>query len=155
MITAWSLFGTQRSRSSATLWRVLRLGLLLFGLLYAHAVSPEATVSHLSVGEGASVSGVHCEAATESKSLASAMSAPSGGQKSTGQRDGHGHQHAVEDCALGQPPQSPYAGVPCLSPLHSASHDNEMLRPVRARHVAARDAVAPIAHAADSAVLRI
>lgn len=155
MITAWSLFGMQRSRSSATLWRVLRLGLLLVGLLYAHAVSPEATVSHLSPGEGASMSGVHRAAATESGNLASAMSASSGDQRSTGHQDGHGHQHGVEDCALGQPPQSPDAGSPCLSPLHSASHDNQALRPVRPRQVAARDAVAPIAHAANSAVLRI
>jgi hypothetical protein len=107
------------------------------------------------VGEGVSVTGVHCEPATENENMASARSAASAGRKSTGHRDGHGHQHAVEDCALGQPPQSPDAGVPCLSPLQAASHDNEALRPVRARHAAARDAVAPIAHAADSAVLRI
>jgi len=45
--------------------------------------------------------------------------------------------------------------VPCLTVLSSESDDHGVHRSVYARHAAARDIVAPIAHAADSAVLRI
>ncbi|KUO14995.1 hypothetical protein [Streptomyces dysideae] len=139
MITAWSPSGARRSRSTAALWRVLGLGLFLFGLLYTHAVSPEATVSHLGT-DRVSVSTVHVESVAEDL---------------TDHSDGHGHQHAGEDCALGQPSQGPDMAAPCLSPLHPVSDENEPLRPVAVRHAAPRDLVAPPAHAAASAVLRV
>ncbi len=155
MITAWSPSGVQRSRSSAALWRVLGLGLFLFGLLYTHAASPEMTVSHLTSGTGVSASGVHFEPTVEHEDVASATSAQPANGQPEGHHDGHGQQHAVEDCAMGQPPQGPDVTVPCLSPL-SSENGNEVPGSVPARHATAtRDFVAPRTQAADSAVLRI
>lgn len=145
----------QRSRSSAVLLRLLGLGLILFGLLYTHAISPQATVSHVAAGEDAPVAGVHFEANPERQGVASATSALSEGEPSDGHHDGHGQRHAVGECALGQPPQGPVVAVPCLSPLSSASGEIGTPRPVYARYSEARDSLVPIAHAADSAVLRI
>ncbi|MEU5112889.1 hypothetical protein AB0G64_15445 [Streptomyces longwoodensis] len=159
MITAWSLSGVQRSRSTAALWRVLGLGLFLFGLLYTHAVSPDATVRHLASSEGVAVFDVHFEPVADHAKVASATSsvrtsgtpdAPLGDH-----HDGHGQHHAGGECALGQPPQGPDLAVPCLSALSTESVDNGVPQSVCAHHTAARAIVAPIAHAADSAVLRI
>ncbi|MEU0680173.1 MULTISPECIES: DUF6153 family protein [Streptomyces] len=155
MITAWSPSGVQRSRSSAALWHVLGLGLILFGLLYTHAASPNATVSHLASGEGVSVSGAHFEPTTEHGNVASATSAQPAGEHPEGHHDGHGQQHADEDCALGQPPQGPAVAVPCLSPLSSENGDELLPGSVFTRQAAARDFTAPITPPADSAVLRI
>lgn len=154
MITAWSPSGVQRSRSSAALWRALGLGLFLFGLLYTHAASPEATVSHLEYGAGVSVSSVHFESTAENGNVASATLPLSADEQAGGHHDGHGEQHAVHECALGQPPHGPDLAVPCLSPLRSASDSGGMPRLAYPRHSAAQGAVAPIAHS-DSAVLRI
>jgi hypothetical protein len=138
VITAWSPSGARRSRSTAALWRVLGLGLFLFGLLYTHAVSPEATVSHLAV------EGVHSE-------LVAVADAEPAGHSGGHER----HHHAGEDCTLGQPPQSPDIAVPCLSPLPSVSDSIVPLpRPLWVRHAPA-DGMAPPTHAAASAVLRI
>ncbi|WP_329341370.1 hypothetical protein OG252_35750 [Streptomyces sp. NBC_01352] len=159
MITAWSPSGVQRSRSTAVLWRVLGLGLFLFGLLYTHAVSPDATVRHVASEEGVAVSGVHFEPVAHSERVASATSAVSASQThdspSGDHHDGHGRHHAGGECALGQPPQGPGAGVPCLTPLSSQSDDDGLPRAANARHAAVRDVVAPIAHAAGSTILRI
>ncbi|MEV0634501.1 DUF6153 family protein [Streptomyces sp. NPDC050619] len=144
MITAWSPSGVQRSRSTAVLWRVLGLGLFLFGLLYTHAVSPDATERHFSSGEGIVVSDVSDGSASETPHDAS-----------DDHHGGHGQHHAGGECALGQPPQGPGVEVPCLSPLSPVGDDDGLRRLVHARHAAARDLVAPITHAADSAVLRI
>ncbi|WP_369033373.1 hypothetical protein [Streptomyces adonidis] len=159
MITAWSPSGVQRSRSTAVLWRVLGLGLFLFGLLYTHAVSPDATVRHVASDEGAAVSGVRFEPIADREKVAIATSAvpvsAASDDPSGDHHDGHGQHHAGGECALGQSPQGPGVGVPCLSSLSSESDDNGLPRLVDARHAAARDLVAPTAHAADSAVLRI
>lgn len=159
MITAWSPSGVQRSRSTAVLWRMLALGLFLFGLLYTHAVSPDATVSHVTSGEGAAVPDVHFEPIADRAKVASATSAVRASESPDtpldDHHDGHGQHHAGGECALGQPPQGPDVAVPCLSALSPESDDNGVHQSVYARHAAARDIVAPIAHAADSAVLRI
>ncbi|KUN72578.1 hypothetical protein AQJ46_12170 [Streptomyces canus] len=159
MITAWSLSGVQRSRSTAALWRVLGLGLFLFGLLYTHTVSPDATVRHIVSGEGATVSFVHFEPVADHEKVATATSAVRASERpdapSGDHHDGHGQHHAGGECALGQPPQGPGLAVPCLTVLSSESDDHGVHRSVYARQAAARDIVAPIAHAADSAVLRI
>ncbi|MFI1721937.1 hypothetical protein [Streptomyces sp. NPDC020489] len=159
MITAWSLSGVQRSRSTAALWRVLGLGLFLFGLLYTHAVSPDATVRHLASGEGAAVSDVHFEPVADREKVATATLAVRASERPDtplgDHHDGHGQHHAGGECALGQPPQGPDVAVPCLSALGPESVDNGVPQSVCAGHAAARDIVAPIAHAADSAVLRI
>lgn len=159
MITAWSPSDVQRSRSTAVLWRVVGLGLFLFGLLYTHAVSPDATVRHVASGEGAVVSDVHFEPFAEREKVAIATSAVSPSAMtdapSDDHQDGHGQHHAGGECALGQPAQGPGVSVPCLSSLSSESGDDGLPQPAHARHAAARDFVAPAAHAADSAVLRI
>lgn len=160
MITAWSPSGVQRSRSTAVLWRVLGLGLFLFGLLYTHAVSPDATVRHVASDDGAAVSDVRFEPVADSESVASATSAVPASKVPDGppddhHDDGHGQHHVGGECALGQPPQGPAVGVPCLSPLGWESDDCGLARLVNARHAATRGFVAPMAHAADSAVLRI
>lgn len=162
MITAWSPSGVQRSRSTAVLWRMLGLGLFLFGLLYTHAVSPDTTVRHVASGEGATVSDVHFEPIAVREKVAIAMSAVSASTTpdapSGDHHDGHGQHgqhHAGGECALGQPPQGPGVSVPCLSSLSSESGDDGLPRLADARHAAARDFVATPAHAADSAVLRI
>lgn len=161
-MTAWSLSGMQRSRSTAALWRVLGLGLFLFGLLYTHAVSPDATVRHLASGEGVTVSDVHFEPVADHEKVATVTSAVRPSETpdvpSDDHHDGHGQHHAGGECALGQPPQGPDLAAPCLSALSALStesDDNGVPRSVYAGHAAARDMVAPTAHAADSAVLRI
>lgn len=155
MITAWFPSRTPRSRSSAALWRVLGLGLFLFGLLYTHAASPDTTVSHLTTDKGVSASGVHFEPTVEHEDVASATSVQLTGEQPEGHHDGQGQQHAGETCAVGQPSQGPAMAVPCLSPLNSESGD-EAPGSAPARHAtAARDFAAPRTQAADSAVLRI
>ncbi|MET8684752.1 hypothetical protein ABZV77_11100 [Streptomyces sp. NPDC004732] len=71
---------------------------------------------------------------------------------------GHSHDHpqshTVEECALGQPPQGPDVDLPCLSPLGSAWLDGVPV-PAGAQRVAGRDFVVPIAHAADTTILRV
>lgn len=165
MITAWSPSGVQRSRSTAVLWRLLGLGLFLFGLLYTHIVTPDATVRHLSVGGNDAVPGGHFEPVADHETVASATSVaadetleePSEGHQ--GHRGGHGghgqHQAGAADCALGQPSHGPGLAVPSLSPLGAESHDNALPRLAHAGLAEARDCTAPTAHAADSEVLRI
>ncbi|NGO09032.1 hypothetical protein G5C60_15840 [Streptomyces sp. HC44] len=144
-----------KSRSSAALWRVLGLGLFLFGLLYTHAASPDTTVSHLASDKGVSASGVHFEPTAERENVASATSMQEAGEQPDGHHDGHGQQHAGEECVVGQPSQGPAMAVPCLSPLSSESGD-EAPGFAPARHTtAARDFATPRTQAADSAVLRI
>ncbi len=145
------------------------LGLLLFGLLYTHAVSPDETVRHLSYGEGVAVvavSAAHVTPTVDQEMVASATSALSpGGSPHTpyapydpagGDHEGHGQHHAGGECGLGQPPQGPGAGEPCVAALSPVSSDEDSLsRPAHAHHTAARDFATPAAHAADSAILRI
>ncbi|GAA2628796.1 hypothetical protein GCM10010307_18990 [Streptomyces vastus] len=132
------------------------LGLFLFGLLYTHAVSPDATVSHLASEKGVSASGVHSGSAVELVDVASATSAQPTGEQPEGHHDGHGQQHADADCVMGQPPQGPDVAVPCLSPLSSENGDEGPgSAPARHAAAAARDFAAPRTQAADSTVLRI
>lgn len=149
----------QRSRSTAVLWRVLGLGLFLFGLLYTHAVSPDATVRHVTSGEGAVASRVHFEPIADREKVAIATSvvfaSVTPDDPSYDHHDGHGQHHAGGECTLGQPPQGPGVGVPCLSPLSSESDGSGLPQLVDVRHATAPGFAAPTAHAADSAVLRI
>ncbi|MGW4102048.1 DUF6153 family protein [Streptomyces sp. NPDC004976] len=155
MITAWFPSRTPRSRSSAALWRVLGLGLFLFGLLYTHAISPDTTASHLASDKGVSASGAHFEPTAEHENVATATTMQVAAEQPDGHHDGHGQQHADADCAMGQPSQGPAVAVPCLSPLSSESGD-EAPGFAPARHATtARDFAAPRTQAADSAVLRI
>lgn len=122
---------------------VLWLGLLLFGLLYTHAASPEATVRHT---PGVS-SAVGVSAAEEP------APAPGAGEAG-GHHGGHGSHQYVDDCALGQPEQGPELTAPCLSPLDTAWGRGV---PVMARThgPAARDMAVSIPPSADPTVLRL
>ncbi len=155
MITTWSPSHTPRRRSSAPLSRVLGLGLFLFGLLYTHAVSPDATVSHLVSEKGVVASGGHFEPTAEHESVTIATLAQSAGQQPEGHHGGHGQPHAGETCAVGQPSQGPAVAVPCLSPLSSENGDEAPGSGPARRAAVARDFAAPRTRAADSAVLRI
>ncbi|MEU6992138.1 hypothetical protein ABZ953_15940 [Streptomyces sp. NPDC046465] len=137
-MTAWSRSGARRSRPTAALWRVVGLGLCLLGLVFAHVASPEVTSRHLAAVSASIV----------------ASDAPSAVEESGGPRHDHRQQHAVEECALSQPPQGPDVDMPCLSPLGPRWRDGAPASP-RAHRIAGRDFVVPIAHAADSTILRI
>jgi hypothetical protein len=133
---------------------VLGLGLFLFGLLYAHVVSPDATVSHLASGKGVVAPGGHFEPTVELEDVARATARQPAGD-SQGHDDGHGQPHTGETCAVGQPSQSPAVAVPCLSPLSSESGDDEPGSAPARLATAARDSAVPRTQTADSAVLRI
>ncbi|MEU7581092.1 hypothetical protein AB0B50_26220 [Streptomyces sp. NPDC041068] len=110
------------------------MGLFVFCLVFTHVADPDVTGRHL-VAE-------------------SAVAGEPGGLHAPG---GHHHdhrQHAVEECALGQPPQGPDVDTPCLSPLDSNRRDGAPAL-TGASHRAGRDFVVPIAHAADCTILRI
>nr|WP_024126262.1 hypothetical protein [Streptomyces sp. FR1]AHE38881.1 Hypothetical protein pFRL3_104c [Streptomyces sp. FR1]AHE39363.1 Putative secreted protein [Streptomyces sp. F2] len=134
---------------------MLGLGLFLFGLLYTHAASPDATVSHLASDAGVSVSGAHFEPTAEHGNVASATSARLADEQPEGHHDGHGQQHVGEDCALGQPPQGPDVAVPCLSPLSWENAEELVPGSVSTRQAATGDFAAPTTQPANSAVLRI
>ncbi|MFF1380265.1 hypothetical protein [Streptomyces sp. NPDC058308] len=152
-MTAWSRSGARRSRSAAPLWRVVGLGLCLLGLVFAHVASPEVTSRHLASvgGVTAAVSGAPAASALTS---AIAPDAPAVAEDPGGPRHDHRQQHAVEECALSQPPQGPDVDMPCLSPLGSRWRGGAPV-PLGAHRIAGRDFVVPIAHAADSTILRI
>lgn len=145
MITARSLSGVRRTRATAVPLRALGLVLFLFGLMYTHALSPDATVRHLTV---------------------SVTQGPPGTDQSCGhdhsysQSHGHGHRHdhgpahTVEECALGQPQQGPEVGMPCLSPLSWVS-DAQACVMGQGPRSAVRASAVPIAQPADSAILRM
>jgi hypothetical protein len=157
-MTAWYPSGVRRSRSTAAVWRLLGLGLFLFGLLYSHAVTPDATARHLSAGVGAAVSGDQFAPVAIHTTTVSALPTAVGQlpeAPSQGHHGGHGQHHGGTECALGQPPHAPGPAVPCLSPLGSLSYDDVPPQSAYAGHAGARAFTAPAAHAADSAVLRV
>ncbi|MFK4067207.1 hypothetical protein [Streptomyces sp. NPDC029674] len=117
-------------------------------MLVAHVIGPDATSRHLAAESGAVPVAV---AVVEASGVSDG---PRAGEGPGGHRHDHPQQHTVAECALGQPPQGPAVDVPCLSPLGSRGWDGAPA-PTRAHHVAGRDFVVPIAHAADSTILRI
>lgn len=136
--------------------RLLGLGLLLFGVLYTHAASPESTAHHVASGGGASTStGIagHPEPGL-GQAVAPATHDPSEVPVNHHGGDSPGQQHVFDECGLGQPSQSPVLGLPCLTSLGSAA---ETVVPplVHVRPSAVRGFVVPIPHAAESPVLRI
>ncbi|MFJ9412212.1 hypothetical protein [Streptomyces sp. NPDC101393] len=155
MITAWLPSGVRRLRSPAAPLRALVLGLFLVGLLYSHAVSPDATLRHFSSGGGVSTTGVHPEPAGHPATTAAAAHSrflsevPDGGHHGD-----HGQQHTHDECALGQPPQGPGGGAPGGCSPTSERYD---LTPVWTRPAPspAADFVVPIPHAAQPTVLRM
>ncbi|MEB8339517.1 hypothetical protein [Streptomyces endophyticus] len=154
MMTAWSPSGALRSRSTAIPLRLLGLGVLLFGLLYTHAVSPESTVGHVASGSGTSTAIAGHTAPGPEQPVAIATHGPAEAPVDHHGGDSHGQQHALDECGLGQPSQGPALGLPCLTSLSSAA---ETVVPplVHIRPSAVRGFVVPIPHAAESPVLRI
>ncbi|NDZ86137.1 hypothetical protein G3I23_11290 [Streptomyces sp. SID10115] len=148
-MTAWSSSGTRPSRSMVALWRVVGLGIVLFGLVFTHVASPETTSRHLGSSHGVVAAG-SAAVAGDSAGRDASVVADVPGQE----RHDHPPSHTVEECALGQPPQGPGVDLPCLSPLDSTWRDDAPV-PVTAQRVARRDFVAPIAHAADLTILRV
>ncbi|TGB09389.1 hypothetical protein [Streptomyces sp. MZ04] len=153
-MTARSLSGVLRSRSSAAPLRLLGLGLILFGLLYTHAVSPDATVGHLASAEGVSAQAADASHSALVRHVASASQGHDATDQPSGGHGDHGGQHAFEECGLGQPSQGPEVDVPALSPLGLAVED-EAPHIAHVRPSAVRGFVIPIPHAAESPVLRI
>ncbi|MEU4681677.1 hypothetical protein [Streptomyces xinghaiensis] len=118
MITARPPFGTRRFRSWAEPLRVLWLAALVFGVVYAHAVSTEGVTGHLSVPAPAAaamnpvgqVSGTGPGAGNVPQVTEGA--AP---ERHGGGRRGHDPSHPVQECVPGQPQQGPGAAVHCAS----------------------------------------
>ncbi|WP_306334059.1 hypothetical protein [Streptomyces sp. KL118A] len=129
------------------------LGLVLFGLVFAHAASPEATSRHIAAGSGVVAADPMSHAPAVSGGVvvgdASDVAVAPGSH-----RHDHPPSHTVEECALGQPPQGPDVDLPCLSPLGAARQSGAPVA-AGAQRVAGRDFVVPIAHAADSTILRV
>ncbi|QES40085.1 hypothetical protein DEJ49_03020 [Streptomyces venezuelae] len=127
------------------LWRVVGLGLVLFGLVFTHVASPETTSRHLGAGNGVVAAGPTVDVGRGSSVVAEVP-----------REQGHRHPpaHTVEECALGQPPQGPGVDLPCLSPLDSAWRGDAPVPP-HAQRFAGRDLPVPIAHAAESTILRV
>ncbi|MEU8956342.1 hypothetical protein AB0C93_18805 [Streptomyces sp. NPDC048518] len=154
MMTAWSPSGARRNRSVAVLWRAVGLGLFLFGLVFVHVASPEATSRHLTVFGGVGMPGAGAVVRATSAG-GEAVDAPVVAGAPGGPRHDHRQQHTVEECALSQPPQGPDVDLPCLSPLGSRWRPGAPASTHAAHRIAGRDFVVPIAHAADSTILRI
>ncbi|MFM9373349.1 hypothetical protein [Streptomyces sp. Da 82-17] len=169
MITAWSPSGVRRGRPTATARRLLGLGLLLLGLLYMHAASPDSAVAHLAPGGGALTAHAGHAAPGAGGTAATATHPPDEEPADHRDRhgddshalhghggDGHGDRHAFEECTLGQPSQGPAVGMPCLTPLSWDPPAEPVTPPLVHVHPSAvRGFVAPIPHAAESPVLRI
>lgn len=154
VIRAWSAPVARRSRTPAIPLRLLGLGLLLFGLLYTHAATPESTAEHLASGSG-TLTGIAGHALPGPEEPAAAARHDRAEAPTDPHGDGsHRQQHTLDECGLGQPSQGPALGVPCLTALRSAA---ETLVPplVHVRPSAVRGFVASIPHAAESPVLRI
>ncbi|MEU6819584.1 hypothetical protein ABZ921_03070 [Streptomyces atriruber] len=130
------------------------LGLFLFGLVFAHAASPEATSRHIGAGSGVVAADPVVGVAHAADVPAVAGDASAVAEAPGSHRHDHPQSHTVEECALGQPPQGPDVDLPCLSPL-GAAWQAVVPVPAGAQRVAGRDFVVPIAHAADSTILRI
>ncbi|MCC9740514.1 hypothetical protein [Streptomyces sp. MNU89] len=117
MITARPPFGTRRFRSWAEPLRVLWLAALVFGVVYAHAVSTEGVTGHLSVPAPAAAA--MSPASHVSGTGPGAGSGPQVIEGTAPERPGGGHghdpSHPVQECVPGQPQQGPGSGAPCAS----------------------------------------
>ncbi|MFE0172382.1 DUF6153 family protein [Streptomyces sp. NPDC059002] len=131
------------------------LGLVLFGLLYTHAASPDATVRHVQQVDAASAHASAAPRTAPTQGVASATHGHDGAEPSGERHGGHSDQHAFEECALGQPSHGPDVDAPCVSPLDSATVAPVPTYAEQVRPSAVRGFVVPTPHAAESPVLRI
>ncbi|MFD9903006.1 hypothetical protein [Streptomyces sp. NPDC059063] len=134
--------------------RLLGLGLILLGLLYTHAASPDATVGHLTAAEGLSAPGAEAMHSAPVPWAAGAVHGHDDAEPSHDLRRGHGDHHAFEECAVGQPTQGPDLELPCASPLDVPVADGDP-HAERGHPSAVRHSAVPQPHAAESPVLRI
>ncbi|MGW3572015.1 hypothetical protein ACWDSL_50540 [Streptomyces sp. NPDC000941] len=90
---------------------------LLFGLVYAHGVSPEGVTRHLSsIAAGPGVSVGQGGAATTTS--AAAQKTSDGGLATRDHHDGHhGSPHPAHECLLAQPQHGSGVVAPCPAPL--------------------------------------
>ncbi|GAA1163059.1 hypothetical protein GCM10009654_19710 [Streptomyces hebeiensis] len=123
MITARFPFSTRRSRSSAAPLRLLGLALILFGVLYTHAASPEGTLGHLAPSDSVSALSDGPTALAAAPQFASATCHLPDTELPGGHHGDHGQHHALQECALGQPPQGPGTGMPGPSTPNSTAND--------------------------------
>ncbi|MEU4062658.1 hypothetical protein AB0F25_09515 [Streptomyces wedmorensis] len=127
-----------RAGSPVPPWaRLLWLGALLFGILYAHGLHADSSVGHTAPGSVSMTSVGHVH---------DRLQASADGHDTDGEP-----AHAAQDCATGQPPAAFDFLPPALSPL-----DSERALDETADNSAAAVRVPPVARSCPaSAVLRI
>ncbi len=117
MVTAWSPPRIVRARACAgPLLRVLAMAVLLFGVVFTHAVNAESVQGHLVSSAAVPATGLPAEArdATDVHALPrpAAIAEPHGD---------HGSSHPSEHCVSGQPQQGPVLTPPCCAASVSES----------------------------------
>jgi hypothetical protein len=117
MITAWSLPRIVHARASAgTLLRVLGLAVLLFGVVFTHAVNVESVKGHMvtSAVAPAAVSPEDAHDATDTQVLSRLVAAGGG-------HHDHGSSHPGEHCQSAQPHLGQVLTPPCFAASVSES----------------------------------
>ncbi|MBQ0983198.1 hypothetical protein KBZ10_01310 [Streptomyces sp. F63] len=115
MITARPPFAAQRFRSWTEPLRVLWLAVLVFGVVYVHAVSADGVTGHLP----APAPTFAATGLADPASPASGTGPGTGGvtEEASPERHGGGHgsdpSHPAPECLPGQPQQSPGPAAPC------------------------------------------
>ncbi|MGW0840976.1 hypothetical protein ACWD26_12550 [Streptomyces sp. NPDC002787] len=116
MITAWPLPRIVRARASAGPLRVLGLAVLLFGVVFTHAVNAESIHGHMvtSAVAPATMSPDDAHDATDTQALSRLVAAGGG-------HDDHGSSHPGEQCVSAQPHLGPVLTPPCFAASVSES----------------------------------
>ncbi|MFC9913970.1 hypothetical protein [Streptomyces sp. NPDC059862] len=117
MITAWSLPRIVQARASAgPLLRVLGLAVLLFGVVFTHAVNVESVQGHMvtSAVAPAAMSPDDAHDATDTQVLSRLVAAGGG-------HDDHGSSHPGEQCLSVQPHLGQVLTPPCFAASVSES----------------------------------
>ncbi|WLW50428.1 hypothetical protein [Streptomyces sp. YU58] len=117
MITAWSLPRIVRTRVSAgPLLRVVGLAVLLFGVVFTHAVNVESAKGHMVTSAAAPASALPDEArdATDTQAMPRLVAAGGG-------HDHHGSSHPGEQCLSAPPHPGPVLTPPCFAASFSES----------------------------------
>jgi len=133
MVTARSLCGVPRLRSSAGSRHLLLVAMLLFAIVYGHGVSAEGVVGHLAPANAPAAASAGAQGADGEPGTVVQDGHAAPGAK-TGHRDHeHGSSHPMQECVPGQPQQGPGVEAPCVSPrLDGASFSTQPLDgPVR------------------------
>ncbi|MEU5641059.1 hypothetical protein [Streptomyces milbemycinicus] len=116
MVTARSLSAMPRSRPSGRALRLLWVAALLFGLVYAHGVSPESVTRHLSsatVNLGVSVG----QGPVVTAPVAAEKASDSGLAVRDHRDGGHASPHPAHECLIAQPQHGSGVVAPCPAAL--------------------------------------